>query len=96
MVQKTTRTGLILGLLSLGALTLGALIFFEFIRPFRDSHIDIPIALSAGAAGALLSAGSLILRRGATILNAVALGLNLTGLTAVIIILRSLAHMKIM
>jgi hypothetical protein len=85
-----------LGLSSLFLLGLDALIFFEFIRPFRDNNIDQPLGLAAAALGAILSVLAIGLRKGATVLNIITLLLNVGALIAVSLIVRSLSHMKIM
>ena len=90
------KTGVMLGLASLLMLGLAALIFFEALRPFRDNNIDKPIALWALGLGALLSAVSLGMRKGATVLNAIALLLNVAALILLGLVLWSLSHMKLM
>lgn len=89
-------SGLILGLLSLFALLFGLLVFWELIRPFRNGSIDMKIAVAAGVLGVVLSGLALFRRKGAMILNIVALILNLSGLSAVGFILYSLSHMRLM
>lgn len=90
------KTGLALGLTSLALLGLDALIFFEVIRPFRDNHIDQPLAFSLAGVGALLSLFSLGARKGAVILNVVAFLLNIAALVAVRLLILSLSHMRLM
>jgi hypothetical protein len=91
----SAKTGLVLGLTSLALLALDALIFFEVIRPFRDNHIDQPLAFSLAALGALLSLFSLGARKGAAILNVIALVLNVAALVAVRLLIQSLSHMRL-
>ena len=90
------KTGLILGLISLGLLALDALIFFEVIRPFRNNDIDQPLAFSLAGAGALLSAYSLGARKGATVLNIIAFALNVAAVIAVGLLAQALSHMRLM
>ena len=96
MERPAGKTGLILGLTSLGFLLLDALIFFEVIRPFRDNDIDQPLAFCLAGAGALLSSFSLGARKGATLLNIIALALNTAALIAVGLLARALSHMRLM
>lgn len=96
MKSTQTKTGITLGLSSLLFLGLAALIFFEFLRPFHDSNIDKPIVLWALGLGALLSSLALGLRKGAIVLNAIALLLNVIALTILGLVLWSLSHMKLM
>ena len=95
-MEQRKQSGLVLGITSLLALGIGALLFFEIIRPFHDNNIDLPIAIGAAVVGVLLSAGALILRKGAPVLNIVALVLNLAALAAVGCIVYSLSHMRLM
>jgi hypothetical protein len=90
------KTGLILGLASLFLLGFEGLIFFEFIRPFRDNNIDQPLGLCGAGLGALLSLFALWRRQGAIALNVIALLLNISALVAVGLIAWSLSHMKLM
>ena len=92
---STTRTGMILGLISLALLGLEALIFFEWIRPFRDNNIDQPLGLCFAGLGALLSLFSLLGRKGAVVLNVIALLLNVAALIAVGLLAWSLSHMRL-
>jgi hypothetical protein len=94
-MEQRKRGGLILSLTSLLALGLGALLFFEIIRPFHDNNIDIPMAIGAAVVGVLLSASALIFRKGALVLNIVALVLNLAALGIVACIIHSLSHMRL-
>lgn len=95
MERLATKTGLVLGLMSLALLGLEALIFFEVIRPFRDNNIDQPMGLCLAGLGALLSLFSLGARKGAMILNIIAFLLNIATLIAVGLIALSLSHMRL-
>jgi hypothetical protein len=94
-MEQRKRSGLILGLSSLLSLGLGALLFFEIIRPFRDGNIDMPLAIGAASAGALLGLIGVVRRRGAVWLNILALILNVLALIAVGLIVMSLSHMPL-
>jgi hypothetical protein len=96
MTTPVSRSGLLLGLLALGSLALSGLTFFELIRPFRDNHIDQPIAAGCGVLSACLSSGALSFRKGARALNVTALILSLLALSAEAVIFEALSHMKIM
>ena len=87
--------GLTLGLVSLAFLTFGTLVFTEVIRPFRDSHIDMPLAVIAGVISVIVSSGALHFRKGATWLNALVLLFGLLGLFFVAWIVQALSHMRL-
>ncbi len=94
--QPQAKAGLTLGLSSLLMLGLAALLFFEVVRPFHDNNIDQPLVLWALGLGAILSLLALCLHKGATLLNVLALVLNVTGLILVGLVVWSLSHMKLM
>jgi hypothetical protein len=64
-MEQRKRSGLILGLSSLLSLGLGALLFFEIIRPFHDGSIDMSLAIGAAGMGALLGLAGVVRRQGA-------------------------------
>ena len=70
-------------LLSLGALGLGCLLFFEQWRPFRDFAKDGPIAVSCVVAGTILAAYAVKRRKGNLAVAIFALTLNVIALFAV-------------
>src|SRR3954453_16837942 len=96
MMAPVSRSGLVLGLLALAALAVGGLILFELIRPFRDTHIDQPIAVGCCVLSACLSSGALAFRKGALALNVIGLILSLFAIGALAFIFESLSHMKVM
>jgi hypothetical protein len=93
---STSRTGLLFGLCALAILGCSALIFFEIIRPFRDSHIDMPIAVAGCVLAASLTSAALSFHKGARILNMIGLILSMLALFAIAFIIESLSHMKFM
>jgi CHASE2 domain-containing sensor protein len=93
--MSPTKSGLILGFAALAFLVFGSLVFFEFIRPFRNGEIDNPLAVTAAVVSVILSSAALSFRKGAAWLNAIVLVLGLTALAAVALIIQALSHMRL-
>jgi len=65
----------------------GALLFFEVLRPFSDLKIDGPLALSCCVVGALISAFLLWFDLGNISINIICLILNLVFIAGMCIML---------
>jgi hypothetical protein len=91
-----SKSGVILGLAAFALLGGSALIFFEIIRPFRDSHIDLPLAVAGCVLAASLTSAALSFHKGARILNMIGLILSMLALFAIAFIIESLSHMRFM
>ena len=65
----------------------GLLIFFEFIRPFRNPAIDIPLSLAAWGIGAVLATISLFLLGRSRVLCAVGILFNVLPLLGALALL---------
>ena len=70
----------------------GLLIFFEFIRPFRNPVIDIPLSLAAWGIGAVLATISLFLPGRSRVLCAVGILFNVLPLLGALALLWFLSH----
>jgi hypothetical protein len=70
----------------------GLLVFFEYIRPFRNPAIDMPLSLAAWGIGAVLAIISLFLRGRWRLLCAVGIVFNLLPLFGALALLWSLSH----
>jgi hypothetical protein len=81
--------------LAVGALLLscvGLLVFFEFIRPFRNPAIDIPLSLATWGIGAVLAIVSLFLSGRSRVLCAVGILFNVLPLLGALVLLWLLSH----
>ena len=70
----------------------GLLVFFEFIRPFRNPAIDIPLSLAALGIGAVLATISLFLPARSRVLCAVGILFNVLPLLGALALLWFLSH----
>lgn len=77
-------TAYILSILSLALFTLGVLLFFEVVRPFRDLDLDMPIAIGSWSAGIVLAGIALWFRLGHPVINWAALTLNVLALAVLL------------
>lgn len=93
---STSKIGVALGLTGLGLLGGSTLIFFEIIRPFRDSHIDLPLAVLGCVLAASLSSAALSFGKGARVFNVVVLVLSMLALFAIAFLVEALSHMRFM
>jgi hypothetical protein len=71
---------------------LGLLVFFEYIRPFRNPSIDIPLSLAAWGIGAVLAIISLFLPGRSRVLCAVGIVFNVLPLLCAFALLWLLSH----
>ena len=70
----------------------GLLVFFEFIRPFRNPAIDIPLSLAAWGIGAVLAIISLFLPGRSRALCVVGILFNVLPLLGALALLWFLSH----
>jgi hypothetical protein len=70
----------------------GLLVFFEFIRPFRNPAIDIPLSLATWGIGAVLATISLFLPRRSRVLCAVGILFNVLPMLGALALLWFLSH----
>lgn len=70
----------------------GLLVFFEFIRPFRNPAIDIPLSLAAWGIGAVLATIFLFLPGRSRVLCAVGILFNVLPLLCALALLWFLSH----
>ena len=82
----------LLGIVALLLCGLGALIFFEVIRPFRDMSIDGPIALSVWGVGAALGVSCFFLKGRSLTLSVISVVANILPLLAALALLWVMSH----
>ena len=82
----------LLGIVALLLCVVGALIFCEVIRPFRDMSIDGPIALSAWGIGAALGVACFFLKGRSLTLSVISVVANVLPLLAALVLLWVLSH----
>lgn len=82
----------LLGIIALLLSTVGLLIFFEVLRPFRDMSIDGPIALVSWGIGAAIGVACLFLKRRSLTLSIVSMVANLIPLLAALVLLWALSR----
>jgi hypothetical protein len=70
----------------------GLLVFFEYIRPFRNPSIDIPLSMAAWGIGAVLATISLFLPGRWRVLCAVGILFNVLPLLGALALLWFLSH----
>ena len=80
------------GLVGLVLAGLGLLVFFEYIRPFRDRSIDGPLALSAWGIGVILPIIALGVRARWFVINIIALVVNALLLIGAIALLHAISR----
>ena len=66
---------------------MGALLFFEIIRPFRDMKLDGPLAMSSLIAAAAVSGWALYQKKGNKGLNIAILAINAVALGGLLLLL---------
>ncbi|MEO7723280.1 MAG: hypothetical protein ABIU29_01105 [Chthoniobacterales bacterium] len=82
----------LLGIAALLRCALGALIFFEVLRPLRDLSIDGPIALGSWGVGAALGISSFFLKGRSLALSFTSAAANILPLIAAFVLLWVLSH----
>ncbi len=81
-----------LGIVALLLCTLGALIFCEVIRPFREMSIDGPIALSSWGLGAALGISCFFLKGRSLTLSVISVAANILLLLAALALFWVISH----
>ncbi|MGI8955306.1 MAG: hypothetical protein ACR2II_00095 [Chthoniobacterales bacterium] len=81
-----------LGIAALLLCALGALIFCEVLRPFRDMSIDGPIALASWGLGAALGISGFFLKGRSLTLSVIGAASNILPLIAALVLFWLLAH----